>query len=207
MGKRMRNPAYTSIILTGVAIAVSVLSGCRHPQPEVRSLLSFPETWEAARNSDRLFCQYAHKIAEETDPFREKLLTQFLASNTVTDVVMLLEYMNPVCLSEYRIILVTKHDACHLSHLKGGETAACRLKVTKKELAEIRNSLKVLAGYQSERVLLSHNAPNIVFVTVYERQKAAGMFFSQEPRLGLKRVHCTTPLFSYFLFSNPKLLI
>lgn len=169
-------------------MAVSLLSGCRQPQPEVRSLLSFPETWEAARNSDRLFCDYARKIAGETDPVREKLFTQFLASNRVDDIVMLLEYANPACLSDYRIILVAKHGAYHLSHLEGGETAACRLKVAEKELTEIRKSLKVLVGYQSERIGLSHNAPSVVFVTVYERQKAARMFFSQEPILGLKRV-------------------
>ena len=172
----------------GLFSVVFALSGCRQPQPEVRSLLSFPETWEAARNSDRLFCDYARKIAGETDPVREKLFTQFLASNRVDDIVMLLEFANPVNLREYRMIVVTKRGAYHLSRLEDGEMVTCRLKIAKKELTEIRNSLKVLVGYQSERLTLSHNAPSVVFVTVYERQKAASMFFSQEPRLGLKRV-------------------
>ena len=184
----MNTPNCRRTILVGFAVALSVLSGCRQPQLEVRSLLSFPETWDAARKGDRLFCDYARKVAEETDSVREKLLSQYLTSNKVTDVVMLLEYMNPIQRSDYRIVLVTKHGAFHLSHLEGGETAACRLKIAKKELTEIRKSLKVLVGYQSERIGLSHNAPSVVFVTVYERQRGASMFFSQEPMLGLKRV-------------------
>ena len=82
------------ILLAGFALAVSVLSGCRQPQPEVRSPLSFPETWEAVRNSDRLFCQYARKVAEETDPVREKILSQFLTSNKVTVRLSPLEPLN-----------------------------------------------------------------------------------------------------------------
>ena len=101
---KMNNPNYIRIILGVLAVAVSVLSGCRQRQPEVRSLLSFPETWEAAKNSDRLFCDYARKVAGETDPVREKLLSQFLTSNTVNDAVLLLEYANPINLCEYRMI-------------------------------------------------------------------------------------------------------
>ena len=183
----MSNPHYIRIILGGLAVAVSVLSGCRQPQPDVRSLLSYPETWAAARNEDRLLCDAARKGAGETDSAREKLLTQFLASNRVNDVVMLLEYANPACYSEYRMIIVTKRDAYQLSSSASGETAVCRLKITRNERAEIRRGLEVLAGYSNERIWLSHNAPCFVFVTVYERQKATRMFFSEMPHVGLKR--------------------
>jgi len=175
------------IILGGFAVAVSVLSGCRQPQPDVRSLLSYPETWAAARNEDRLLCDAARKVAVGTDSAREKLLTQFLASNRVNDVVMLLEYANPVCYREYRMIIVTTRDAYQLSSSASGETAVCRLKIAHNERAEIRKSLKVLTGYSNERIWLSHNTPCFVFVTVYERQKATRMFFSEEPRVWLKR--------------------
>lgn len=176
------------VLWTALSSAVLMISGCRQPQPEVRSLLSFPETWEAAKNSDRLFCQYARKVAEETDLSRGKLCAQFLASNRVSEVVMLLEYANPGNLREYRMIVVTKRGAYHLSRLEDGETVTYRLKIAKKELTEIRKVLTVLVGYQSERIGLSSNYPSVVFVTTYERQKATRVFFSEEPRLGLKRV-------------------
>ena len=177
----------------GLFSVVFALSGCRQPQPEVRRLLSFPETWEAAKNSDRLFCQYARKVAEETDPAREKLFAQFLACNRVGEVVMLLEYANPGNLREYRMIVVTKRGAYHLSRLEDGETAACRLKIAKKEWGELQTCIPALSGYQSERVTLGwHHLPHVLFVTTYRNQKATGMFFSEIPMLGVKRAFGTS---------------
>ena len=170
----------------GLFSVVFALSGCRQPQPEVRSLLSYPETWEAARKGDRLLCDAARKVAGGTDSARERRLTQFLASNRLDDVVMLLEYANPICYREYKMIIVTKRDAYQLSSSASGETAVCRLRIAPNERADIRKSLKVLTGYSNERIGLSHNTPCFVFVTVYERQKATWMFFSERPRVGLK---------------------
>jgi len=166
-----------------------MISGCRQPQPEVRSLLSFPETWEAAKNSDRLFCQYARKVAEETDTVREEVLSQFLASNRVSDVVLILEYANPVNLREYRMIVVTKHGAYHLSRLEDGETATCRLKISGAEWSDLRKGADALHGYQGERVMPDwHHAPYVFFITLYAKQKVAEMFFFVRPSLGIKRM-------------------
>lgn len=178
--------AFPCIFWAALGSAVFMILGCRQSQPEVRSLLSFSETWNAARNSDRLFCQYAYKVAEETDSAREKLFAHFLASNRVSEVVMLLEYANPINLREYRMIVVTKRCAYHLSHFEYGKILMCHLDVLDSELTEVRKSIGVLYGYQSERVTLGSQL-NVVFVTLYTKQKAGAMFFSEMPKLGLKR--------------------
>jgi len=172
-----------------IILGVMVLSGCRQTQPEVHSLLSFPETWEAAKNSDRLFCQYARKVAEETDTVREEVLSQFLASNRVSDVVLILEYANPVNLREYRMIVVTKRGAYHLSRFENGDTATCRIRVSVNELSEIRKCVGALHGYQSEYVIRkSAHSPCVLFATPYVKQKVTEMFFSDRPMLGVKRM-------------------
>jgi hypothetical protein len=155
---------------------------------EIRPLLSFSEVWDAAEADDRLFGGIASKIAEKTDKTREKLFAQFITEIPVRDVVLLMEYANPVCTSEYRMIIVTKRSAYHFGQSERGDYFKRRLNLAERDLSEMMICANALSGYRSERVIQDLHVPCVLFVTLYENQHATQMCFSDMPMLGERLV-------------------
>ena len=170
-----------------IILGVMAFSGCRQSPPEVRSLLSFQDDWDTARNEKPYLVDRAHGIVARTEALRQNEVAQVLAKNGINDVVALFEFESPGWNLKgiYTVFVIARRSVYRIRIYDHGRDVT-ELAISKSEVLEAAKCIDALRGYKGNDIPAACDL-DMVFVTTYKNKKAATMFFAYMMTLDAKR--------------------